>query len=89
MAGHRVDRGRCSRSSWSVWLVIAGDIDIKDWNMLEGNRVQLRAGRIVSEGRNVVEVNYTSEKTWSKILLFESLIVISLNSDLPSSRSNQ
>ena len=55
VVGCRLDRGRWSRISWLVWLVVTGDIDSKDRNVVKGDRVQLRAGRVVSEGRNVVE----------------------------------
>ena len=40
-----------------MWLVVTGDIDSEDRNVVEGKWVQLRAGKIDSEDRNVVEGN--------------------------------
>ena len=43
VAGCWIDRGRWSRISWLVWLVVARDIDSKGGDVVEGNRVQVWA----------------------------------------------
>ena len=50
MAGRWVDRG-----SWSI--------NSGRRNVVDGNQVQLRAGRVASEGRNVVEGNQVPLQT--------------------------
>ena len=42
VAGRWENCGRWSWSSWSVWLVVAGDIASEGRNVVKGNRVQLQ-----------------------------------------------
>ena len=41
VASCQVNRSRWSQSSCLVWLVVAGDINSKDRNMVKGDHVQL------------------------------------------------
>ena len=51
VAGRWVNRGRWSRSSWSVWLVVAGGINSENRNVVEGNWVQVRVGVSTAQAR--------------------------------------
>ena len=80
VAGHWVDHDCWSRSSWSLWLFVAGNIDSLGRNAVEGNRVQVRAGVSTAQTRKKLakkpglaagwKVVSAKVGTWSKVTGF-------------------